>query len=126
MGGGKTYGLIKDMIPKNVLFPEMTLVNTLYYKSKWNTEIKEKSAGQKFYLEDGSSVEASFLTTGEQSLEYMSHDKYSYVLLPMEIGELVLVLPKKGKTPEDIMNEKNINNILAELTSEEKNVVKML
>ncbi len=118
----KTEGLIKNMLSAGDVPENMTFVNTLYYKSKWIAQVKEKSVEQAFYLENGNSVQTTFLNISKQNLEYFITDEYTCVLIPMEIGEVVLILPNEDVDLQSIISENDINNIMATSMDEEKKI----
>lgn len=102
----KTNGLIVDILSESTKPKDMVLVNTLYYKSKWTVKVDKKAQKQDFNMEDSSSVQVDFLSTGKQSFECTTMKDFTYVVIPMEAGELILVLPDVGKSPNSIMKEK--------------------
>lgn len=102
---GKTKNKIKDLIKPGVLKPitKMVLVNAIYFYGAWDKEFpKENTAKDKFYMNNNSTTEASFMNH-EYKMLYSTDMDFELVSIPYMKGEasMLIFLPKsKGKFEE--------------------------
>ncbi len=112
----KTNGLIKKIVDVN---DDLTiaLVNALYYKSSW--EFNFSTIRKDFNLEDKGTEKVEFLSVSKKSMRFKEMDKYTVVEVPLQEGDIMLVLPKEGKKLMSILNENSINEVLAMSTNDQ-------
>ncbi|KAG6598399.1 Serpin-ZX, partial [Cucurbita argyrosperma subsp. sororia] len=83
-----TYGLIKEILPPRSVdsFTRLILANALYFKGAWEKKFDaSKIVKRDFYLVDGSSVEAPFMTDKED--QYVAvFDGFKVLALPYSQG----------------------------------------
>ncbi len=111
----KTKGLISKVIDKDDY--NSLMVNSLYYNSKWAVEVSKMDEKQIFTLSSGEEVQADFLKVSKQRLYFYEAKEYTYVEIPLEEGEMVLVLPTNGKSLTSILDEDTLDEILSLKTS---------
>ncbi|PIA57717.1 hypothetical protein AQUCO_00600444v1 [Aquilegia coerulea] len=79
-----TGGLIKSVLPRGSFNPltRIVLGNALYFKGKWAQEfVKSGTKHFKFYLPDGKSIEAPFMTNSEKQF-VRTFDGFKVLRLP--------------------------------------------
>ncbi len=91
-----------------VMSPEMvfTLASTVYYSGKWETKFpKSKTRPAVFHSPDGD-TECDFMNMKTYDYYYWG-DKFAAVSLPIScIGEMRIILPDEGVTPEELFSDK--------------------
>jgi serpin B len=98
-----------DYIPEDAI---MYLINAIYFKGIWRSEFeKDKTADMPFYLADGSVVQVPTMQQ-QDTFRYVSNELMSVVELPYGQGNfsMVIMLPKSGKTTDDIVSSLSIEN----------------
>jgi serpin B len=108
----KTHGKITEVIddvPEDAI---MYLINAIYFKGIWRSEFdKDKTADLPFTLADGSVVQVPTMQQ-QDTFRYFSNEWMSAVELPygQENFSMVILLPKTGKTTDDIVSSLSIEN----------------
>lgn len=99
----KIKDVIKEISPQTVMF----LINAIYFKGTWKYEFDEnKTANDVFIDQNNELVEAP--TMQQQALfNYYENNLFQSVELPYgdEKFNMLLFLPKEGKTSNDIISE---------------------
>ncbi|XP_020275458.1 serpin-ZXA-like [Asparagus officinalis] len=84
----KTAGLIKELLPARSVDNNTKLVlgNALYFKGAWEIKFySSETEDSDFFLLDGSSVQAQFMTTKKKQYVF-SYDDFSVLRLPYKRG----------------------------------------
>jgi serpin B len=103
---GKTNGKIPTIIRKINPMDRMILINTTYFKGKWLKEFNQKNTtNEPFTLQNGKIIHVPTMMQ-ETTLGYLSNKLFTAVELPYGNRKfsMVLMLPDKGKTVQDIEN----------------------
>ncbi|GER39269.1 serpin-like protein [Striga asiatica] len=85
----ETNGLIKDLLPSGSVDSTTRLIftNAVYFKGAWNDKFDSSlTKDHDFYLLDGSSVKASFMTTSKKQY-LLAHSGFKVLSLPYKQGE---------------------------------------
>ncbi|CAA0830145.1 Serpin-ZX [Striga hermonthica] len=85
----ETNGLIKDILPSGSVDSTTRIVftNAVYFKGAWNEKFDSHlTKDHDFYLLDGSSVKASFMTTSKKQY-LLAHSGFKVLSLPYKQGE---------------------------------------
>ncbi|CAH9090165.1 unnamed protein product [Cuscuta epithymum] len=86
----KTGGLIKNVLDKNNVCPETTIIilaNALYFKGVWAEEFEEiYTKDRDFYLMNGSSIQVPFMSSAQR--QYVkAFDDFKILSLPYKQGK---------------------------------------
>ena len=97
----QTENHIRDIVPENAITPatRYVLANAIWFLGAWERPFKgEKTHTDSFFLTDGTSVPARFMTD-RFSLGYKRGDGYQAVTLPYQNQryEFIVLLPDAGK-----------------------------
>ncbi len=111
----KTNGLIPKVLDSYE--KDIALINTVYYKSGWNIDICEESDKDVFYLDNGNKEDVKYLSAGREKMYFKIDKDYTFVEVPLESGEVILVLPDEGVDLNKILTEKKLNEIMASATN---------
>lgn len=123
----KTNNLIKeilDYIPSNAI---MYLINAVYFKGIWKTQFDKKNTVESsFTNEDGKTAKVNMMQL-KDTFAYTEDDMAQYVKLPYgnNAFSMTVLLPKNGKTPQDVLNNltgENWNTVTTSLTTQEVEV----
>ena len=112
----KTNGLIGNICDESSDY-ELALFNTVYYKSKWQKAFS-KADDATFYLVNGDEVEVPYIHSRIQKVNYEEAEGYTVVNVPMQLGEMVLVLPNEEVELNSLLKENNLNDILSLTTGD--------
>ena len=113
---------ILDYIPSDAV---MYLINAIYFKGIWKFEFDESETEEApFYLNDETTKDVPMMVQ-EASFNYLSNDLLEAVEMLYGIGNysMIILLPKNGKTLNDIteqLNNENWNRWLGEFHEEAK------
>ena len=109
----KTNGMIPTILDK--VDPDMVsyLLNAIYFKADWASKFDQKNTKEEtFTTEKGSTT----LPMMHQNvlISYLKTNTYSAVILPYgsSLWNMTILLPEKGKTTDDIINEVTQSSIL--------------
>ena len=109
----KTNGMIPTILDK--VDPDMVsyLLNAIYFKADWALKFDQKNTKEEtFTTEKGSTT----LPMMHQNvlISYLKTNTYSAVILPYgsSLWNMTILLPEKGKTTDDIINEVTQSSIL--------------
>lgn len=85
----------------------MTLINTIYFYDEWVDRFNEENTKEdKFYLSDGEKVRTDFMNRTHGSHGYVDGDNYTASRLNFKNnGGMVFILPDKGVSPYDIIQD---------------------
>lgn len=105
----KTNGKIPSII--NRIDPQdlMILINATYFKGKWKYQFNPLSTSKEpFTLQNGKTIQVPTMMQ-KSIMGYLSNNLLTAVELPYGNGDfsMVLMLPNKGKTVQDIENAMN-------------------
>jgi serine protease inhibitor len=90
----------------------MTLINTVYFKGKWNNPFTERSTSkQKFTSSDGSTKDVDMMKE-TMGIDYMKNANFQAVRIPYEDQNfgMYVFLPSKGSSVDKLMNEMTMEN----------------
>ncbi len=117
----QTEDKIKDLIPEGVLneLTRLVLANAIYFNAGWMHPFEETNTQDgSFYLLDGSTVTAQFMSQEEEFL-YVEGEGYQVVELPYVGGNtsMVILLPEEGRFDafEAALDSTRVKDILAAL-----------
>lgn len=122
-----TNGKIKDILDQIPGDAFMYLINTIYFKGMWKYKFKkEDTYTDKFYKEDGSNADASFMKA-KMTINSTSNDMLSAIELPYGNNDysMVVLLPNDGKKISDIIESLDADSWskwMKEMSAEETNV----
>lgn len=109
----KTNGMIPTILYE--VDPDMVsyLLNAIYFKADWASKFDQKNTKEEtFTTEKGSTT----LPMMHQNvlISYLKTNTYSAVILPYgsSLWNMTILLPEKGKTTDDIINEVTQSSIL--------------
>jgi len=109
----KTNGMIPTILDE--VDPDMVsyLLNAIYFKADWASKFDQKNTKKEtFTTEKGSTT----LPMMHQNvlISYLKTNTYSAVILPYgsSLWNMTILLPEKGKTTDDIINEVTQSSIL--------------
>ena len=109
----KTNGMIPTILDE--VDPDMVsyLLNAIYFKADWASKFDQKNTKEEtFTTEKGSTT----LPMMHQNvlISYLKTNTYSAVILPYgsSLWNMTILLPEKGKTTDDIINEVTQSSIL--------------
>lgn len=109
----KTNGMIPTILHE--VDPDMVsyLLNAIYFKADWASKFDQKNTKEEtFTTEKGSTT----LPMMHQNvlISYLKTNTYSAVILPYgsSLWNMTILLPEKGKTTDDIINEVTQSSIL--------------
>lgn len=117
--GNQTEEKITNMIEDLPQDAVMLLVNTLYLNAKWQMPFPDgKSHMGPFTLQDGTTVEASYMRSDLLNYGYLQSDAGEGILLPYQDGHLAFLafLPAKDYTCENVVQNLSASNIHQLLT----------
>jgi len=123
--GNKTNDKITEILDAIPADAVMYLINAIYFKGIWKYEFDESDTEEKpFYLSDGTTKDVPMMVQ-EGTFNYFSNDILQAVEMPYGAGNysMVILLPKYGKTPDDIidlLSNENWNKWLSEFYEAEK------
>ncbi len=109
----KSMGMIPEIIEN--LNPQdlLVLMNAVYFKATWTKKFDEKETkDEAFTLADGTSTKLPMMHC-KALIRYCSNDIYSGISLSFGSGDkwdMKVLLPEKGKTVDDIINNLTSNS----------------
>ncbi len=121
----KTNDKITEILDNIPIDAVMYLINAIYFKGIWKFEFDESETKEApFYLSDGTTKDVPMMVQ-EASFNYLSNDLLEAVEMLYGIGNysMIILLPKNGKTLNDIteqLNNENWNRWLGEFHEEAK------
>ena len=84
----------------------LAIVNTLWYKSQWQTEFDtEQTAPADFTTDSGETVQADFMHRIDEMGSYIETDAYTKSDLSLSNGRMIFVLPKEGVDVDSLLTE---------------------
>ena len=103
-----THGMIDPLLPSLNSSYYLLLMNAIYFKGKWNSEINFKTSDTKkddFTLADGNKTKVDYMHTQVAQMGYSSGANYRRVRMPYGNGAFVMdiILPDEGKTVEEVV-----------------------
>ena len=104
----QTHGMIDPLLPSLNSSYYLLLMNAIFFKGKWNSNINFKTSDTKkddFMLADGSKTKVDYMCTQVAQMGYSSGANYRRVRMPYGNGAFVLdvILPDEGKTVEEVV-----------------------
>jgi serpin B len=104
----KITSILEEIDPMAIMF----LINAVYFKGTWKYEFEEQNTTTGiFYLSNGTTTEVDMMKQRE-TFNYYSNELFEAVDLQYGGGNfsMVVLLPKDGFGPDDIVNELNEDN----------------
>ena len=78
-----------------------------------------KNDGDKTFIpEKGANVVVPFIKCEKESMGYIEAKDYTSVLVPMQEGHMLFVLPDKDVKLKNLLSEKKLNEILSTATND--------
>ena len=110
-----TEGTIKDLSLQINELTRVVLANACYLKGKWTVPFDKKDTKREiFYNMDGSTSEANMMYLTE-ILNFRNSANEPYMMVELPYGNqtfsMIVVLPKEGKTLDDILPNINWSNM---------------
>ena len=110
-----TEGTIKDLSLQINELTRVVLANACYLKGKWTVPFDKKDTQKEiFYNMDGSTSEANMMYLTEK-LNFRNSANEPYMMVELPYGNqtfsMIVVLPKEGKTLDDILPNINWSNM---------------
>ena len=110
-----TEGTIKDLSLQINELTRVVLANACYLKGKWTVPFDKKDTKKEiFYNMDGSTSEANMMYLTEK-LNFRNSANEPYMMVELPYGNqtfsMIVVLPKEGKTLDDILPNINWSNM---------------
>jgi serpin B len=110
-----TEGTIKDLSLQINELTRVVLANACYLKGKWTVPFDKKDTKKEiFYNMDGSTSEANMMYLTE-ILNFRNSANEPYMMVELPYGNqtfsMIVVLPKEGKTLDDILPNINWSNM---------------
>jgi serpin B len=109
---GRTAGKINKMMDSFEDDTYMTLINTVYFKGKWNNPFTERSTSkQKFTSSDGSIKDVDMMKE-TMGIDYMKNTNFQAVRIPYEDQNfgMYVFLPSKDSSVDKLTNEMTMEN----------------
>jgi serpin B len=104
----KTTSILEEIDPMAIMF----LINAVYFNGTWKYEFEEQyTTTETFYLSNGTTTEVDMMKQ-RATFNYFSNELFEAVDLQYGGGNfsMVVLLPKDGFGPDDIVNELNEND----------------
>ena len=112
----QTGGALEEWVNGMEFSPEtvMALVSTLYFKAAWEKEFEKiKNTTGTFYTPNGE-IECEFMNNTFNIADYYHLDKFRAMSLEFQgCGKMFFVLPDKGYTPEDLLTDGELAELVA-------------
>ena len=109
---GNTGGKLGNDPGDFLLNPDdvMTLINTISFYDQWIDEFDiDKTKEDKFYLQDGNTVDVDFMNMTHGSHGFVGADGYTVSGLNMKNNHsMVFILPDRDKSPYDIVSDPDL------------------
>lgn len=105
-----TDNLLSDYVSDIKMDPAtvFALVSTVNYAGKWNYPFLPKDTKAQAFHAPGGDVQCDFMNF-ERDMTYYWSDTFTSISLPLENnGEMRLILPDEGYTPEDLLQQENV------------------
>lgn len=83
----------------------LVLMNTLYFKAEWIDLFDAGTVNEPFFGEPSMNLEASYLARYLRQHPAVRTDRFVSTQIPLKNGYIEFVLPAKGLTPEDLLEE---------------------
>jgi serpin B len=109
---GRTAGKINKMMDSFEDDTYMTIINTVYFKGKWNNPFTERSTSkQKFTSSDGSIKDVDMMKE-TMGIDYMKNTNFQAVRIPYEDQNfgMYVFLPSKDSSVDKLTNEMTMEN----------------
>ncbi len=114
----QTGGLLEEQVSGISLNPRtiIALATTVHFQAKWDSTFAMKNTtAQTFHTPDGD-ISTDFMHRSVSNTYYWG-DKFSAVSLPFaEGGQMKIILPDEGYTPEDLLSDNETLNFMADGT----------
>ena len=101
-----TENFLSDQIEGVELDPAavMTIVSTVYYKSKWSTEFRSSKNTQDFFRTIDGDKEVTFMNQSSTGNYYWS-ESFAAIKKSLNYSGMWLVLPDEGVSPEQLLGD---------------------
>ncbi len=110
----QTDGLLEDYASGIEMDPRMvlTLASTVNYSGKWTSPFMSNNTKQSTFHAASGDVKCDFMNDMKDTFYYWG-DHFTSISLPLENnGHMKLILPNKGYTPADLLNDKQVRKLL--------------
>lgn len=124
----QTDGLLKDYASNVEMNPQMvlTLASTVNYSGKWQNPFMSNATKKSTFHAASGDMKCDFMNAF-QVAEYNWGDHFSSVTLPLQNnGHMKLILPNKGYSPADLLNDKQVSKLLVSNGNYAKSKVPMV
>ena len=111
----KTEGMIREFIDNVAKDDPVYLLDAVYFKGEWSSPFLVRSSQEEeFYDEEGLPVSTVMMMRNEKAFDYYSGELFDAVALPYGNGayEMIVLLPKEGKSINDVTTYLTANNVL--------------
>ncbi|MBQ1412847.1 MAG: hypothetical protein IIY93_06635 [Clostridia bacterium] len=110
----QTDGLLEDYASNVEMDPRMvlTLASTVNYSGKWKDPFMSNDTKTSTFHAASGNIKCDFMNAERDTFYYWG-DHFSSVSLPLKNnGHMKLILPNKGYTPADLLNDKQVRKLL--------------
>ncbi|HPX92838.1 MAG TPA: serpin family protein [Bacillota bacterium] len=101
----QTKGKIKPQIDVSDPLLLLVLMNTLYFKAEWADRFDPGLVNGPFYGDRTMNLEASYLSRLFKQHPAVRTDRFVSTQVPLKNGFIEFILPAKGLTPEDLLED---------------------
>ena len=123
----KTLGIIKNMIDDNVVqnpYTQMLLINALAINMEWQEPFEDNTYGEKFYLADGSQMNATMMHKETKSDNIPYYKDQNTTVLTMDLKkyddtqlEFIAIMPEENLSSYiEKFSTEDLNNIMKKTT----------
>ena len=123
----KTLGIIKNMIDDNVVqnpYTQMLLINALAINMEWQEPFEDNTYGEKFYLADGSQMNATMMHKETKSDNITYYKDQNTTVLTMDLKkyddtqlEFIAIMPEENLSSYiEKFSTEDLNNIMKKTT----------
>jgi serine protease inhibitor len=109
-----TGGLLSDYVSGLSLQKQtvLALISTIYYKAAWTEKFSESETGREVFHGTAGDAEAEMMHS-TQGMGIYRREKFSAISLDLnDSGEMFFFLPEEGVTPEEIITDPAMFNVL--------------
>ena len=110
----QTDGLLSEYVSGIEMDPRMvlTLASTVNYSGKWKYQFSEKNTESGIFHSPAGDISCDFLNSGRNTTYYWGENFASVSLELENNGEMRLILPDEGITPEELIHNDDVMNFL--------------
>ncbi|MBR2811063.1 MAG: hypothetical protein IKD69_06755 [Solobacterium sp.] len=108
-----THNLLKDTVDQIHLEDDtaMALYSTIYYASSWMKQFRpELTSDAVFHAPDGDM--STPMMHCDDTAVYYKGEHFTAVIKDLSCTNMLMILPEEGYTPEDILNEEEVQQLM--------------